>query len=113
MALTRTGKIGNIIMFTVIEIGLGITAGSLPSLRELRGRSKDKSTRRRDSYGTELLSIGGKRRKPPPIVPTSDYEVTTTIGQGGDGNSDTGFDKDDDSTRRMIYVTRVIQQTSS
>ncbi|CAI6044537.1 unnamed protein product [Clonostachys chloroleuca] len=106
-------KIGNIIMFTVIEIGLGITAGSLPSLRELRGRSKDKSTRRRDSYGTELLSIGGKRSKPPPIVPTSDYEVTTTIGQGGDGNSDTGFDKDDDSTRRMIHVTRVIQQTYS
>ncbi|CAG9946407.1 unnamed protein product [Clonostachys rosea f. rosea IK726] len=95
------------------QLRLGILACSLPSLGELRGRSKDKSTRRRDSYGTELLSIGGKRSKPPPIVPTYDYEVTTTIGQGGDENSDTGFDKDDDSTRRMIYVTRVIQQTYS
>ncbi|CAG9986418.1 unnamed protein product [Clonostachys byssicola] len=107
-------KIGYIILWAVVEISLGIIAGSLPSVHQSsKGRSKD-STSRRDSYGTELGTIVGRRRRPPPIVPTyNDYEVTTTIGQGDDGNNDTDFDKDDDSTRRMIYVTREIQQTYS
>ncbi|CAH0046421.1 unnamed protein product [Clonostachys solani] len=107
-------KLGFVILWTVVEMSLVIIAGSLPSLRKFfKGLSKYRSSGDEDSYGTELVTIGGKRSEPPPIVPSYDYEVTTTIGQGGDGNSDTGFDKDDDSTRRMIHVTRVIEQTYS
>ncbi|VUC31972.1 unnamed protein product [Clonostachys rosea] len=107
-------KLGFVILWTVVEMSLGIIAGSLPSLRKFfRGLSRDKSIRDRESYGTELVTISRRRSKPPSIALGYHYQVSTTIGKGGDESSDAGPDMDDDSTRQMIYVTRVIKQTRS
>ncbi|KAH7177002.1 hypothetical protein EDB81DRAFT_875786 [Dactylonectria macrodidyma] len=109
-------KVGFVILWTVVELGLGVIAGSLPSLRKLfKSLSKDHSTGDQASYGTDLVTIGGNNRSKNRnrVTPGAPYdcELNTTVGAGREGSSDGAQDKDDDSTRRIIQVTRDVTQT--
>ncbi|KAF7557802.1 hypothetical protein G7Z17_g402 [Cylindrodendrum hubeiense] len=56
-------KIGFVILWTVVELGLGILAGSLPSLRKFfKSLAKDKSSGDKTSFGTDLVTIGAIRQ---------------------------------------------------
>ncbi|KAF4999861.1 hypothetical protein FDECE_11360 [Fusarium decemcellulare] len=104
-------KLCFILLWTVVELGLGILAGSLPSLRKFfKSLAKDHSTRENNSYGTDLATIGGNNRHKQ-SANRYDCELNTTIGHGRDRSSDIAVDKDDDSTRRIIQVTRDLSQT--
>ncbi|KAH6995176.1 hypothetical protein EDB80DRAFT_815319 [Ilyonectria destructans] len=95
-------KTGFVILWTVVELGLGI-AGSLPSMRNLfKTLAKDKSSGDKTSFGTDLVTIGASRQNGAERGPMYDCELNTTVAIGRDGSSDNLQDKDDDSTRRII-----------
>ncbi|UPK97749.1 hypothetical protein LCI18_008684 [Fusarium solani-melongenae] len=108
-------KIGFIILWTVVELSLGILAGSLPSLRKFfKSLSKDQSTGEHGNmYGSDLVTIGGGNSAKPQR--SAAYELNTTVvgrkSDSGDGNSDGVNDVDNDSTSRIIHVTRNVTQT--
>ncbi|KAK7432908.1 hypothetical protein QQZ08_000379 [Neonectria magnoliae] len=109
-------KLGFVILWTVVELSLGILAGSLPSLRKFfKSLSKDHSSGGHNSLGTDLVTIGGVSRNRNRVTPGAAYdcELNTTVGVGRDENSDGANDKDDDSTRRIIHVTRDVSQAYS
>lgn len=99
-------SIGNIILWTVVECSLGILAGSMPMLRKLfKSLREDDSSYNVDSNDINLVTIGQIRGKHHPIY---DGDLRATIVVGEDRESD----RDDESTRRIIRVTRTVDQTS-
>ncbi|KAH8654192.1 hypothetical protein BGZ61DRAFT_594821 [Ilyonectria robusta] len=99
--------IGNIILWTVVECDLGIIAGSMPMLRTyIRMFAKDESSYQGGSGDLNLVTIGRIKGKHNPI---HDAEFMVTAVGGNDRESD----KDDESTKQMIKVTRRIDQVSS
>ncbi|KAH6970184.1 hypothetical protein DER45DRAFT_622976 [Fusarium avenaceum] len=87
--------------FVLVECGVGVVAGSLPSLRAFfKSLAKDRST---DDYSvshntTDLLTIGRVRGRP---SRTTAIELGTN--RPGSNESNEGpQDQDDDSTRRII-----------
>ncbi|KAL2675068.1 hypothetical protein Neosp_011248 [[Neocosmospora] mangrovei] len=109
-------KIGFIILWTVVELSLGILAGSLPSLRKFfKSLAKDQSTGEHGNiYGSDLVTIGGGGNSAKPQR-SGAYELNTTVvgrkSESRDGNSDGVTDGDNDSTSRIIHVTRNVTQT--
>ncbi|KAJ4328067.1 hypothetical protein N0V84_001435 [Fusarium piperis] len=100
-------NVGNIILWTVVECGLGIIAGSMPMLRKLvKGLSKDESTGRSGTNDLNLVTIGRIKGKHHPI---HDTDVQITVAAGDD--PETG--RDDDSTKRIIRVIKTVNQTTS
>ncbi|KAL2672223.1 hypothetical protein Neosp_012924 [[Neocosmospora] mangrovei] len=60
-------NVGNIILWTVVECGLGIIAGSMPMLRKLvKGLSKDESTGKSGTNDLNLVTIGRIKGEAPP-----------------------------------------------
>ncbi|KAH8685102.1 integral membrane protein [Ilyonectria robusta] len=111
---SHTDMIGFIILWTVVELGLGIVAGSLPSLRKFfTSLAKDKSSGDKTSFGTDLVTIGASRQTRAERGPLYDCELNTTVAIGRDGSIDDLRDKDDDNTCRIIQVTRDFTQTST
>ncbi|EFX05739.1 integral membrane protein [Grosmannia clavigera kw1407] len=105
-------KIGDVIVWTVVELSLGILAGSLPSLRKLfKSLSADHSTGDQ-SYGTDLPTLGRRKRNRATQNDTYDCELNITVRAERDGSSDGAPEKDDDSTRHIIHVTRDVTQVS-
>ncbi|KAF4997112.1 hypothetical protein FDECE_12189 [Fusarium decemcellulare] len=99
--------VGQIILWTVVECGLGIIAGSMPMLRKLfRSLEKDESSYPGDSNGVDLVTIGRMRGKHHQIY---DTEVRATVVAGDDRDSA----RDDESTKQMIKVTRRVDQVST
>lgn len=100
-------NVGNIILWTVVECGLGIIAGSMPMLRKLvKGLSKDESTGKSGTNDLNLVTIGRIKGKHHPI---HDTDIQITVVAGGDPETA----RDDDSTKRMIRVTKMVNQTTS
>ncbi|KAF4963470.1 hypothetical protein FSARC_8519 [Fusarium sarcochroum] len=88
--------IGNIILWTVVECGLGIIAGSMPMLRKLfKTLSKDESSYVVGSNDINLATIGQIRGKHHPMY---DGDMRATVVAGDDRDSG----RDDESTRQMI-----------
>ncbi len=101
--------IGNIILWTVVETGLGVVAGSLPSLRTFfKHLAKDASTQDyENSNGTDLVTIGKIKGRHNRVY---DTEIgVTVVANANDEDSNQG---DGDSTRHIIKVTKEVQQTS-
>ncbi|KAK3990576.1 hypothetical protein QBC44DRAFT_62195 [Cladorrhinum sp. PSN332] len=117
---------GNIVLWTVVECGLGIIAGSLPTLRAFfKHLAKDQSTQdymnNNNSDGTGLVTIGQIKGRHGPHY-EADLCVTVAGGKGGggarrrDGDSDDDDDDDDDggsqeSQRGIIKMTRDVTVT--
>jgi hypothetical protein len=105
---------GNIVLWTIVECGLGIVAGSLPMLRRFFKRlAKDESTRDQDykrSDGTDLMTIGQVQGRHGPMYDTN---INVTVVGGGDSDSHDNQDGDNESTRHIIKVTRDVRQTES
>ncbi|KAL6355397.1 hypothetical protein LRP88_10986 [Fusarium phalaenopsidis] len=100
-------NVGNIILWTVVECGLGIIAGSMPMLRKLvKGLSRDESTGKSGTNDLNLVTIGRVKGKHHPIHDT-DIQITVVAGD------DPETARDDDSTKRMIRVTKMVNQTTS
>jgi hypothetical protein len=94
-------SVGNIILWTVIECGVGVFAGSLPSLRAFfKSLVKDRSTDDRSASHntTDLVTIGRIRGRPSRT--TTEIELGTQ--RPGSNDSDYGVQHDDDSQRRII-----------
>ncbi|RKL10232.1 hypothetical protein BFJ68_g8848 [Fusarium oxysporum] len=99
-------SIGNIILWTVVECSLGIIAGSMPMLRKLfKALRKDDSSYARGTDDINLVTIGQVRGKHHPIY---DEDVRATVAAGEDRESD----RDDESTRQIIRVTKEFEQIS-
>ncbi|RYP59402.1 hypothetical protein DL769_008547 [Monosporascus sp. CRB-8-3] len=96
---------GNIILWTIVECGLGIIAGSLPMLRAFFKRlTKDESTEEYNhSGGINLVTIGQIRGRHGPVYQT---DVHGTVVAGGGNDSNDNQDADNDSTRNIIKATR-------
>lgn len=78
----------------------------MPMLRKLfKSLRKDDSSYNADSNDINLVTIGRIRGKHHPIY---DGDLRATIAAGEDRESD----GDDESTRRIIRVTRTVDQTS-
>ncbi|CEI70583.1 unnamed protein product [Fusarium venenatum] len=93
-------SVGNIILWTVIECGVGVFAGSLPSLRAFfKSLVKDRSTNDQSASHntTDLITIGRMRGRP---SRTTEIELGTQ--RPGSNDSDDGAQHDDDSQRRII-----------
>ncbi|KAL6353109.1 hypothetical protein LRP88_13597 [Fusarium phalaenopsidis] len=110
----RFYEIGKIVLLTVLECDLGIIAGSMPMLRRLIRNlapsygSKDKTPGR--SGDVNLVTIGG----------TSGRRTHVKLSNGGASRNDDHenhfqdkeSNDDDESTRRMIHITREVEQDS-
>lgn len=105
---------GHIVLWTIVECGLGIIAGSLPMLRRFLKRfAQDESTQERGqkcSDSTDLLTIGRVQGRHGPVYDT-DLRVTAVGGADSDGQDNQ--DGDNESTRHIIKVTRDVRQTES
>ncbi|KAH8890437.1 hypothetical protein GQ53DRAFT_176961 [Thozetella sp. PMI_491] len=100
--------IGNIVLWTIVECGIGITAGSLPSLRMFfKHLASDKSSNDyKNSDGTNLVTIGQVKGRRNPVY---DTEIgVTVVAQGND--DDSNHEEDGDSTRHIIKVTKELEQ---
>ncbi|KAF6798272.1 hypothetical protein CSOJ01_12704 [Colletotrichum sojae] len=85
-------NVGNIILWTVVECGMGIIAGSLPMLRQLfKGLAKDQSSKD-ESY--VLRARTGR---------------WSNLGNGGtaEDDHDSPLDTETDSTHQIVKTTRV------
>jgi hypothetical protein len=102
----------NIVLWTIVECGLGIIAGSLPMLRAFFKRlAGDESTRDpENSGGTNLVTIGQIKGRHGPVY---DNTIRVTVVADGDNDSNENHDADNESTRHIIRVTREIRQTGS
>ncbi|KAF4963580.1 hypothetical protein FSARC_8412 [Fusarium sarcochroum] len=105
-------QVANIILWTVVECGVGIVAGSLPSLRAFfKSLSRDKSTNDYSgSHGTDLLTVGRVRDRSK-RSDAIELGVNTIVNHDAEGSQE----QDDDSTRRIIKVRRSfrVEQTES
>lgn len=104
-------NLGHIILWTVVECDLGIIAGSLPMLRKLiKSLAKDKSSAKEETAGNnniDLVTIGQVKCRHNLIYENNTFMSIT----GREDNESDG--QDDESTRRIIRVTRVVEQTSA
>ncbi|KAI0143807.1 hypothetical protein GGR57DRAFT_483026 [Xylariaceae sp. FL1272] len=112
----RFYEIGKIVLLTVLECDLGIIAGSLPMLRRLFPSLSPKSSLSKTpglSNDVNLVTIGGGRRARYKLEQTLDSTKNGTHEHHFQDKDDSTADHDDQrSTRRMILVTREIEQTS-
>ncbi|KAK2012024.1 hypothetical protein LZ32DRAFT_692133 [Colletotrichum eremochloae] len=107
---------GNIILWTIVEGGIGIIAGSLPTLRAFFKRLvSDESTQEyyKRSEGTDLVTFGQGRARKGPICETEAQFDVTIIGGGDNDSNNSNHGDDTESTRRIVKVTRDIEQTVS
>ncbi|KAH7192768.1 uncharacterized protein B0J16DRAFT_411442 [Fusarium flagelliforme] len=96
-------QVGNIILWTVVECGVGIVAGSLPSLRAFfKSLAKDRSTDDQShSNGTDLVTIGRVRER-------SNREGNMELGANETVINGSDYQEGDtDSTRRIMKAARV------
>ncbi|KAK8135717.1 integral membrane protein PTH11 [Apiospora sp. TS-2023a] len=129
-------NIGKIVLLTVLECDLGLIAGSLPMLRRLfpsLNFSQAKSSNNVDSAipgrsgDVTLVTIGGGRRKKGYKLDSSqhsthlsetnnrfrDRKIAEDDGSKDNTTENNSIDTGDhESTRRMIHVTREIEQSS-
>ncbi|KAK8066612.1 hypothetical protein PG997_013359 [Apiospora hydei] len=126
-------NIGKIVLLTVLECDLGLIAGSLPMLRRLfpnLNPSQAKSSNNVDSAipgrsgDVTLVTIGGGRKKKGYKLEDSQNGTHLSATErrfpdrrmSKDENNtptDNSVDNDDhESTRRMIHVTREVEQSS-
>ncbi|KAK8040905.1 hypothetical protein PG994_013912 [Apiospora phragmitis] len=131
-------NIGKIVLLTVLECDLGLIAGSLPMLRRLfpsLNGSQAKSTNNVNSAipgrsgDVTLVTIGGGRRGKGYKLEKSQHRSNLSATDGhfhdqrvaeNNGNGDNTTDTTDnsvdndgqESTRRMIHVTREVEQSS-
>ena len=104
---SRPDNVGHVILWTVVECGLGIIAGSMPMLRKLfKNLAKDESSYARATDDHDLVTIGRVRGKHHQIY---DNDIQVTVVAGNDQDSA----RDDESTEEMIRVTREVEQTST
>ncbi|RSL44417.1 hypothetical protein CEP53_011245 [Fusarium sp. AF-6] len=113
-ANNTSDEIGKIVLLTVLECDLGIIAGSMPMLRRLIRNlapsygSKDKTPGR--SGDVNLVTIGGTSGR------RTHVKLSNTGGSKNDDRDNHFQDKesndDDESTRRMIHITREVEQDS-
>lgn len=106
--------IGKIVLLTVLECDLGIIAGSMPMLRRLIRNlapsygSKDKTPGR--SGDVNLVTIGGTSGR------RTHVKLSNGAASRNDDHENHFQDKesndDDESTRRMIHITREVEQDS-
>ncbi|KAK2023301.1 hypothetical protein LX32DRAFT_708070 [Colletotrichum zoysiae] len=104
---------GNIVLWTIVECGLGIIAGSLPPLRAFFKRLvSDESTEEnyKRSEDTGLVTFGQARVRKRPAHET-ELGITITEGEDNDSNN-SNRDEDTESTRRILEVTKDVEQTS-
>ncbi|KAK1526675.1 hypothetical protein CPAR01_13203, partial [Colletotrichum paranaense] len=104
---------GNIVLWTIVECGLGIIAGSLPMLRAFFKRlAKDTSTQEpyNRSGDTNLVTFGQGKGRQGPIYET-DLGVTVIGGAGDNDSNNSNHDDDAESTRRIIKVTREVRHS--
>ncbi|KAL2877149.1 hypothetical protein SGCOL_007542 [Colletotrichum sp. CLE4] len=104
---------GNIVLWTIVECGLGIIAGSLPMLRAFFKRlAKDTSTQEpyNRSGDTNLVTFGQGKGRQGPIYET-DLGVTVIGGAGDNESNNSNHDDDAESTRRIIKVTREVRHS--
>ncbi|KPM41917.1 hypothetical protein AK830_g4675 [Neonectria ditissima] len=117
---SRFYNIGKIVLLTVLECDLGIIAGSMPMLRRLVRNlvpsygASDKTPGR--SGDINLVTIGGTSGR------RTHIKLTNAGTSRSDGEQDIHFhdkegsgdgDGDDESTRRIIHVTREVEQDST
>ncbi|KAK6861022.1 hypothetical protein PG995_004658 [Apiospora arundinis] len=132
-------NIGKIVLLTVLECDLGLIAGSLPMLRRLfpsLNPSQSKSSNNGNSNipgrsgDVTLVTIGGGRRKKGYKLENSangtnasaidrrfhDHKVVDGHDSSAGSHDDTFADIDDQestqSTRRIIHVTREVEQSN-
>ena len=100
--------VGDIILWTVVETGIGVIAGSLPSLRSFfKHLDKDVSTQDQTSAGTNLVKIGQIKGRHHALY---DAEIgVTVVANPSDEDSLQG---DGDSTKNIIKVTKEVVQMS-
>ncbi|KXH68553.1 hypothetical protein CSAL01_02210 [Colletotrichum salicis] len=104
---------GNIVLWTIVECGLGIISGSLPMLRAFFKRlAKDTSTQEpyNRSGDTNLVTFGQGKGRQGPIYKT-DLGVTVIGGAGDNESNNSNHDDDAESTRRIIKVTREVRHS--
>ncbi|KAM0541757.1 hypothetical protein ACHAPJ_013114 [Fusarium lateritium] len=96
-------QVANIILWTVVECGVGIVAGSLPSLRAFfKSLAKDKSTNDYSaSHASDLLTFGRVRDRSK-RGDAIELGINTVVNHDAEGSQE----QDDDSTRRIIKVRR-------
>lgn len=95
-------KVGNIILWTVVETNLGIIAGSLPMLRKLfKSLSTSANNSPVGAPDTELVTIGRISHK---------KNKTPRLYTGLDEHSDDQHDGE--STRHIIRTTSINQTVS-
>ncbi|CAH0031656.1 unnamed protein product [Clonostachys rhizophaga] len=97
-------QVSNIILWTVVECGVGILAGSLPSLRAFfKSLAKDKSTNPSGSYATDLVTIGQIRAG-------QDHSQAMELGFATvNRDADIQHEHDNDSTSHIIKSTTEFQ----
>ncbi|KAK7428161.1 hypothetical protein QQZ08_005401 [Neonectria magnoliae] len=114
----RFFEIGKIVLLTVLECDLGIIAGSMPMLRRLvrnlipSDGASDRTPGR--SGDVNLVTIGGTSGRRTHIKLTN--VGTSRIDAEQDNHfqdKESNGDGDDESTRRIIHVTREIEQDSA
>ncbi|KAJ4321007.1 hypothetical protein N0V84_005588 [Fusarium piperis] len=110
----RFYQIGKIVLLTVLECDLGIIAGSMPMLRRLIRNlapsygASDKTPGR--SGDVNLVTIGGTSGR------RTHMKLSNAGASRNDDQENHFQDKesngDDESTRRMIHITREVEQES-
>ena len=103
IANRTTDQVANIILWTVVECGVGIVAGSLPALRAFfKSLAKDKSTNDYSaSHASDLLTFGRVRDRSK-RGDAIELGINTVVNHDAEGSQE----QDDDSTRRIIKVRR-------
>jgi len=111
----RLYAIGHIVLWTVLEVGLAIIAGSLPMLRKLvRSLAIDSKEDSSKGHSMDLQTIGGGRRPGKTAYKLEQSHVATVHGPDRHfKDKDTGSHDGDESTRHMIHVTHEIQQQTT
>lgn len=104
-------NVANIVLWSIVECGVGILAGSLPSLRTLLKSWLDKSSSKGDSYQNTpgSYALGTTGRKPDSVK--MGYTMpkgrgTTTLVSASRRNQGSWIElEDDNSQKHMIHRT--------
>lgn len=116
---TTTDNVANIVLWSIVECGVGILAGSLPSLRTLLKAWIDKSSKGSSykntpaSYGYGGTGAGSKKRtglgesvKMGYIMPKG--RGNTTLVSASRRNQGSWMELEDDNSQKHI-ITRTVQ----
>ncbi|KAK1997312.1 hypothetical protein LX36DRAFT_636396 [Colletotrichum falcatum] len=107
---------GNIVLWTIVECGLGIIAGSLSTLRAFFKRLVGEEGTQENYKGsgdTGLVTFGQVRIRKGPIHGAEAEFGVTIIGGRDRGGNNSNHDDDTESTCRIIKVTKDVEQTVS